>query len=466
MKPLAVAHWIEDTLPRVETGKLDWAALACGAARLSLGAAIFCAPIRYRWLLFEREVPRVYGDYTNGLFFVHDAFLILALLLWGLSLVLRPRRISFGPIVLSLPLAGLALAGIISTVFSIDVLLSAYHVVRLLLAAALYLFVVNEVRHLGVIIWGVAGGLFIQASVGVAQALAQHDLGLQWLGEYELDPAWSGVSIVWGEGARSLRAYGLSDHPNILGGLLAFSLILLASWFLARNAKNRSVATGLFALGSVALLLTFSRSAWLALAAGFTLAAGLLVWTRQKEALRRGAGLTLAALIVAAPFILGNAAYLGVRLNAGGSFEAIESETRSLSERGVLNTYANQIFAAEALTGVGLGTFPLALRQVQPMLTFDYQPPHLVMLEAAAETGLFGALFFMLAALGPWFMMWLRRTRLTFGLELIGACALLLAVTLVGFFDYYPWLLAPGRFWQWLAWGLWAAMYQVSLHKA
>jgi len=88
------------------------------------------------------------------------------------------------------------------------------------------------------------------------------------------------------------------------------------------------------------------------------------------------------------------------------------------------------------------------------------------MLEAAAETGLFGALFYMLAVLGPWLGLWLRRKRLTFGPALIGTSALLLAVTVVGFFDYYPWLLAPGRFWQWLAWGLWAAMYQISLHKA
>jgi len=53
----------------------------------------------------------------------------------------------------------------------------------------------------------------------------QGDLGLQLLGEYRLDPAWEGVSIVWMEGLRTLRAYGLSDHPNILGGSLAFALI-------------------------------------------------------------------------------------------------------------------------------------------------------------------------------------------------------------------------------------------------
>ena len=47
--------------------------------------------------------------------------------------------------------------------------------------------------------------------------------------------------------------------------------------------------------------------------------------------------------------------------------------------------------------------------------------------------------------------------------DVVGASALLLALTLVGFFDYYTWLLAPGRLWQWLAWGLWAAAYRSAL---
>ena len=43
---------------------------------------------------------------------------------------------------------------------------------------------------------------------------------------------------------------------------------------------------------------------------------------------------------------------------------------------------------------------------------------------------------------------------------LIGVSGALLAVTLIGLFDYYTWLLAPGRLWQWLAWGLWGSVYR------
>jgi O-antigen ligase len=429
-------------------------------ARLSLGAAIFFAPFRYRWSLFTQNVPRVWGDYTSGLIFLHDVFVVATLLFWSASLILQRRRISFGPLALALPLAGLLTVSLVSALLSIDIRISVYHWIQMLLAAGLYLFVVNEIKSLGVLIWGVAGGLLVQSAVGITQVLAQHDLGLQLWGEYELDPSWRGVSIVWAEGVRSLRAYGLSDHPNILGGLLAFSLVLLGSWIVAAESKLRTIATGIFALGSVGLLLTFSRSAWVALAVGFALMVGLMVWRKQKLALERSFALVLSAAIIAVPFIWANLAYLGVRLNRGGSFEEVNAEMRSLSERARLNQYANQIFAANALNGVGLGTFPLALRQVEPELTFDYQPPHVVLLHAAAETGLFGAFFYVSAAMAPWLLMWFRRKRLVFGPALIGSSAVLLAVTVVGFFDYYPWLLAPGRFWHWLAWGLWAASYQ------
>jgi hypothetical protein len=102
----------------------------------------------------------------------------------------------------------------------------------------------------------------------------------------------------------------------------------------------------------------------------------------------------------------------------------------------------------------------------QPKFDFYYQPPHLALLNAAAETGIFGAMFFFMALTIPWLAVWLRRRRLNFSLHFVGACAVLLAVSVVGLFDYYPWLLAPGRFWQWMAWGLWAAFYEREIRGA
>ena len=86
----------------------------------------------------------------------------------------------------------------------------------------------------------------------------------------------------------------------------------------------------------------------------------------------------------------------------------------------------------------------------------------MVLLDAAAETGLFGTLFYLVLLAAPWLALLLRRKQVNFSPSLVGASALLLAVSLVGLFDYYTWLLVPGRLLAWLAWGLWACFYSTA----
>jgi O-antigen ligase len=154
-----------------------------------------------------------------------------------------------------------------------------------------------------------------------------------------------------------------------------------------------------------------------------------------------------------------------MRFNLNASFTPGTPENRSIAERDTLNSAVNMLFAENALKGVGLGALPLALRERFPDFPIDYQPAHIVLLDVAAETGILGALWFMIALGGPWLALWLNRRRLAFSPALVGVTGVLMATTLVSFFDYYTWLLAPGRLWQWLVWGLWAALYQSSLDK-
>jgi len=74
-------------------------------ARWSAGAAIVVAPLRYRWLLQARPRPPVYGDYTDFLFFLSDALIVLTLGLWVMSVLIEPRPINTGPALLRWPLA-------------------------------------------------------------------------------------------------------------------------------------------------------------------------------------------------------------------------------------------------------------------------------------------------------------------------------------------------------------------------
>jgi hypothetical protein len=381
---------------------------------------------------------------------------------WLVILITEKKTVKAGPAFITVPLAGLLFFALVSVFFSLDPVLSIYNFSRLVLLSCLYFYLVNEIRSWSTFILPATLIILFQAPIGIAQVLEQQSTGLGWLGELRLNPDWSGISIIAADGARSLRAYGLTDHPNILGGILACSTILVMSWAgIGRRIWN-PVIVSITVLGITALLLTFSRSAWLAF--GFAVLFTLLLFARtaQKPILKNLLSLVLAVLILLVPFILANSELLGIRLNFGDSFTRVPQEAQSIGERQLLFQAGNQIFGSNPITGIGLSVFPYALSLTYPDFPVEYQPAHFVLLDVAVETGIFGAFFFFVLMVGPWIVLWLNRSSIDFNPSLIGASSLLMVITIIGFFDYYPWLLAPGRFLQWFSWGAWAAIYQSS----
>jgi O-antigen ligase len=118
---------------------------------------------------------------------------------------------------------------------------------------------------------------------------------------------------------------------------------------------------------------------------------------------------------------------------------------------------SNDVFVARPLLGVGAGTLPKAIKNGWPDFAYDYQPAHFALLTVAAETGIVGGMMYGALMVVPFVLLWWRRRELT--PELIGVSGALLAVTVIGLFDYYTWSLAPGRIWFWLVLGLWAGAY-------
>jgi O-antigen ligase len=378
------------------------------------------------------------------------------------SLAIEPRRLNLGPVFITFPIFGLLGFGFLSIVFSSVPYLSLYHSFRLFFLTLLYLYLINERPSLNLLVIPLSIMVVSQSTVGVAQVLNQASIGLTKLGELLLDPNLSGISIVFERGIRSLRAYGLTDHPNILGGCLTFSMLLIASWYATNSHAWKQLIIGVIALGGMALLLTYSRSAWLAFILGGMIALVLLFYSRQKDSVLQWILLILASGLVLLPLIWHNFELLGIRFNLNRSFSGVPQEEQSIGERFLLNQAANEIFVQHPLTGVGLGTFPFALKNIRPEFPVDYQPAHFVLLDVASETGIFAAVVYAFLSIAPWVALWINRHRIRFTPYLIASSSLLLAVIAVGWFDYYPWLLAPGRIWQWMAWGFWAVAYQSS----
>ena len=424
--------------------------------KLAWAAAVVFIPWRLRFVLLARPFPPVYRDYTDLILFPSDIALIVALLAAAFGQLRAHRRLHLGPTILSVPLAGILLAGWLSIIPSYDRIGSFYHSVRLLLLAGMYLSLVNRPLSWRWVIVPVGIQAAIQGSVAIAQSLGQASVGLFSLGEYPLDPQWQGISVVFADGVRVLRAYGLSDHPNILGGSFALSSLILLAASARSKGNEQTWLVAASCLSLIGLLLTFSRAAALALALGYLLLATGIERAMGRSSLPRLLHVTAAAALTLTPFILHFGSALSTRAGAGGSFEANPLEARALAERGVLNRAAGQVFVENAPAGIGLGALPLALRARFPEFPYFYQPAHFVLLDAAAETGLLGATFYAAALLAPWIVVvsrW-RQGRLSPGL--LASSAALLVITWIGFFDYYPWLLQPGRLWQWAIWGIWA----------
>jgi O-antigen ligase len=413
--------------------------------------------MRTRVVLAHRPVQGVPAGYTDFMLFAADFAVLLMLVLWALSLLRSPRRLTFGPRILWISLAGLTLAGCASIMSSYDPQLSAYHAIRLVVLFWFYVYIVNEIRSIRWLLAPLGIQLLVQSVIALAQFGLQHSVGFQSLGELYLEPAQSGVSIVASGGLRLLRAYGLTDHPNILGGCLAFGLVLFLAAYL--HGTWRWLAPVVMLPAGAALLVTFSRSAWLAFLMGAVLLFSVELFKRQWETLRRALWLGLAWLLLVAPLILAFPRFFGTRLNLDSSFSSPTVEQQSLGERLLLIQAARSMLADYPWLGVGLGTAPLALKVYRPHWSLGFEPPHFAWLEAAIETGLPGAAFYLALCVAP-FMYFFRRRMFALPDPMPATMiALLLAVMAVGFFDYYTWLLLPGRLWQWLAWGLCAAAF-------
>ncbi|MCC6298162.1 MAG: O-antigen ligase family protein [Anaerolineales bacterium] len=437
-------------------------------ARFAFFATLVLAPVRLRMTLQSRPADAIYSDYTDFLLFIPDVALLVTLIAWRFSRRFDSRPFRMGTALMWIPLAGLTASALISAGSSVDSSLSLYHALRLCLLFLFYLFIVNA--RISLFDIGLAAGLqgALQAAVAIPQSILQRSVGMQSLGEYLLDPAWSGVSVISDGTTRFLRAYGLSDHPNILGGCLAFSLLIWWSSSPERSvAKSKDVSrprlfksffrSAIFALCALALTMTFSRSAWLAFLAGAGFVVLFEARTRGWASLKSALPLFACALIVVLPFVVMNINYFGARFNAGGSFESVRSERGAVEERIFLIEAGNHVFSKHPLTGVGMSASPLAIKDEYPVLpiSFNYQPPHFTLLTVALETGMFGAIFYFLLMILPW-VAFSRRADLRADPRTIGVMGLLLAITIVGFFDYYTWFSTPGRLWQWLAWGLFA----------
>jgi len=256
----------------------------------------------------------------------------------------------------------------------------------------------------------------------------QRSLGLQILGEWQFSVVQPGIAKVILAGKEAMRPYATFPHPNVLGGVFSlFAIINL--WTVLEQKKLRITDYRLqitsFLLFSSVVLISFSRSAWLA----YGVMLGITLWV-QRSSLRlpvKNLKLLITAAVVIVTF------FVAPRLSTLATTDAL-----SWQRRVQLNRAAIAMIKDNPLTGVGLNNFVPNLEEYSVITGQGrfLQPAHNVPLLIAAETGLvaFGLLFSALGLL--LYKLWQRRE----GLLL----TLWLGITVTSLFDHYWYTLQHG----------------------
>jgi hypothetical protein len=412
---------------------------------------------------------RAYFIYTDAIFFLSDALVLLAVILW---ISTRVANMSLRGATLAAPQrSNLRLNGVINPTTSLKASLNNFlhPLLALIVLSSLSILWATDWRtslyialHLWLIfffvlslidwrdawrpaMFGFCAALSIQFISSIVEFAAQSTtflkpLQLTWPGPF--DPSIRGVSVVqFADGLRVLRAYGTMAHPNILGGFVLISLLGPISLFLA-NKKPNYLAMILLSWGIIILGLSFSRSAWLALIVFI-----IFLILKSKYLNRRQLYLLIAVSLVAIVLTLYPLRDLVLTRVSNSS---IETEQLSIRGRSWLNQQGLEIMRQHPLTGVGIGAFIITLANYA-LEGAPIEPVHNILLLAGAELGVMGVILLILLFTSIGVSVIKAKTP-----KSIMASALVIGLGLISFFDHYLWSLPPGRLMLGLALGLWA----------
>lgn len=271
------------------------------------------------------------------------------------------------------------------------------------------------------LIWAFVLGLLPSVILGTLQVVTGSSMASEILGLAVRNSATPGDSVWIFQGERMLRAYGFFPHPNIFAGYLVAGILLFARF--AKTLIPKVIFTSLI----MALLLTFSESAWLALVVGALLLLAVKNTKVQNYIKARGSSATLVLMLISL-FALGQ------------YFTGISAGEGSIGERAL--QWQNYNYITENIFfGIGPAEYATTWQTAIPGLDWWlYQPIHNVPLLVFAEVGLIGVLILL------WFLYKIDQINYK-ELESRGAQATLAtgaSLLVIAMFDHYLWTLWPG----------------------
>jgi hypothetical protein len=391
------------------------------------GAYLFIlfAPLSVFFPLIEHHHPEILPIYITPGIYLSD--LPVFVLLIG-SIVRKDKKGAHPKPRYWMPLLFIVGLSIISVPFAISSNLAIYTSLRWLIALILIFVLTRDKLSIPKMVTLFSITLLIHVLIGIGQVLTQSPLGIP--GELALDLSSPNVAAIRIADQWWLRAYGLTFHPNVLGGYLIAGLITTVPQL--KHPVMRLIWWILF----IGLILSFSRSAWLA---AIIILIPMCIWIAlrfsemRRPILITGFGVLAIGILALITFQKQITARLDIR--------DLVSEYSSLAGRGELIEISFTEIRQNPLTGIGAGNFPLA------MLNYDtLDPPHYVHnlpLLFASELGIIGGILWFLFWLSPGFK--LNPSASIMNLWSITTIGAWLALGFIGLWDSYPWALNSGR---------------------
>lgn len=269
-------------------------------------------------------------------------------------------------------------------------------------------------------------GLIAPSLLAIWQFVMQGAVANKYLGLAYHSADVLGASVVETGAGRFLRAYGSFDHPNILGGVMVLGIILVLYSSLQKeiNRNKRLFYLITLAIFYLALLVSFSRTAWLALiiSTPFIL---LSAWTRGKFQ-RKLIGFFIFLIIgISTAVILPGRELFLTRVQTESRLEQ-----KSVAEREVYLKQAQEVIIQNPVLGTGVGNYTIAVKQNDNFAYpyWYYQPVHNYWLLIWAELGFFGLLAMVI--------FWLAIFKKSFKK---GLYPIVLALFVFSLFDHWLW---------------------------
>jgi len=285
------------------------------------------------------------------------------------------------------PLACLIGWSALSVINSLDPSSSMMYLLGTVRALLCYIYVANHVKtrnDLRLFVGCLIVGLFLESVIACVQAATGSTLGLTALGESrKLVALQLGLTEV-------SRVVGTLGHPNPLGRYLAEVLPLVLALNLAGvrwRWRTRMVIAGASLLGTIALVLTLSRSAWVGMGvASFALLVWVLVHRRMRV---RPVSVMLGAVAIALVLM-----FFGSLISSRWT----ESDEGTAASRIPQMRVAWSMITHHPILGVGLRNYTKVMRRydttAEGMSFRYYHTVHNMPLLLAAEVGVMGVVWF------------------------------------------------------------------------